>query len=282
MGIVNNKNIIYKNSKSFFWASNFLPRNIFNKVINIYSFCRLQDDIVDEGFTSFDKSEAEELTNTIKSYGISDKLINELMDGVKSDENFRRYKDNSELLRYCYKVAGVVGLMMVKALNIKDEKAKFYAIDLGIAMQLTNISRDVMQDYQKNRIYIPSNTEISESLLENLDEKGTERVKRAVENLLLKADIYYKSSLNGIRFIPISSRISILIALRIYQAIGNKIKKTGTKFLYQNIFITKKEKLVIIIKAILEFVIFFIIPFHSRQHNKRLHISLEGLTDVHY
>ena len=281
MGIVNNKNIIYKNSKSFFWASNFLPRNIFNKVINIYSFCRLQDDIVDEGFTSFDKSEAEELTNTIKSYGISDKLINELMDGVKSDENFRRYKDNSELLRYCYKVAGVVGLMMVKALNIKDEKAKFYAIDLGIAMQLTNISRDVMQDYQKNRIYIPSNTEISESLLENLDEKGTERVKRAVENLLLKADIYYKSSLNGIRFIPISSRISILIALRIYQAIGNKIKKTGTKFLYQNIFITKKEKLVIIIKAILEFVIFFIIPFHSRQHNKRLHISLEGLTDVH-
>jgi len=281
MGIVNNKNIIYKNSKSFFWASNFLPRNIFNKVINIYSFCRLQDDIVDEGFTSFDKSEAEELTNTIKSYGISDKLINELIDGVKSDENFRRYKDNSELLRYCYKVAGVVGLMMVKALNIKDEKAKFYAIDLGIAMQLTNISRDVMQDYQKNRIYIPSNTEISESLLENLDEKGTERVKRAVENLLLKADIYYKSSLNGIRFIPISSRISILIALRIYQAIGNKIKKTGTKFLYQNIFITKKEKLVIIIKAILEFVIFFIIPFHSRQHNKRLHISLEGLTDVH-
>ena len=282
MGIVNNKNIIYKNSKSFFWASNFLPRNIFNKVINIYSFCGLQDDIVDEGFTSFDKSEAEELTNTIKSYGISDKLINELIDGVKSDENFRRYKDNSELLRYCYKVAGVVGLMMVKALNIKDEKAKFYAIDLGIAMQLTNISRDVMQDYQKNRIYIPSNTEISESLLENLDEKGTERVKRAVENLLLKADIYYKSSLNGIRFIPISSRISILIALRIYQAIGNKIKKTGTKFLYQNIFITKKEKLVIIIKAILEFVIFFIIPFHSRQHNKRLHISLEGLTDVHY
>ena len=98
MGIVNNKNIIYKNSKSFFWASNFLPRNIFNKVINIYSFCRLQDDIVDEGFTSFDKSEAEELSNTIKSYGISDKLINELMDGVKSDENFRRYKDNLSLI----------------------------------------------------------------------------------------------------------------------------------------------------------------------------------------
>lgn len=281
MGIINNKSIIYNNSKSFFWASNFLPKNIFNKVINIYSFCRLQDDIVDEDFTSFDKTEAEELKNTIKSYGVSDNLIDELIDGVKSDENFTRYKDNGELLRYCYKVAGVVGLMMIKALNIKDARAKYHAIDLGIAMQLTNIARDVMQDYKKNRIYIPINTKIDEALLDNLDENGTEKIKEAVEHLLLKADIYYKSSLNGMKYIPISSRISILIALRIYQAIGNKIKKTGEKFLYHNIYISKKEKLIIIIKTILEFTIFFIIPFHSKKHNKRLHNSLVGLTDVH-
>ena len=87
--------------------------------------------------------------NTIKSYGISDNLINELTKGIKSDENFTRYKDTNELIRYCYRVAGVVGLMMVKALKIKDNRAKHYAIDLGIAMQLTNISRDVMQDYRK-------------------------------------------------------------------------------------------------------------------------------------
>ena len=141
-----------------------MPKNILNKVINIYSFCRLQDDIVDEDFTSFDKTEAEELKNTIKSYGVSDNLIDELIDGVKSDENFTRYKDNGELLRYCYKVAGVVGLMMIKALNIKDARAKYHAIDLGIAMQLTNIARDVMQDYKKNRIYIPINTKIDEVL----------------------------------------------------------------------------------------------------------------------
>ena len=94
MEIIDNKSIIYNNSKSFFWASYFLPKNIFNKSYVIYSFCRLQDDIVDEDFTSFDKTEAEELKNTIKSYGVSDNLIDELTDGVKSDENFTRYKDN--------------------------------------------------------------------------------------------------------------------------------------------------------------------------------------------
>lgn len=281
MEIIDNKKIIYNNSKSFFWASYFLPKNVLNKVINIYSFCRLQDDIVDEGFSSFDKNEMEVLKNTIKSYGISDNLINELTKGIKSDENFTRYKDTNELIRYCYRVAGVVGLMMVKALKIKDNRAKHYAIDLGIAMQLTNISRDVMQDYRKNRIYIPNDTKINERQFDDLDENGAEIINNAVKYLLLKADIYYKSSLNGMRFIPISSRISILIALRIYQAIGNKIKKTGKKFLYNNIYISKKEKIFIIIKTILEFIIFFIIPFHSKKHNKRLHNSLIGLTDVH-
>lgn len=280
MEIIDNKNIIYKNSKSFFWASKFLPSKILEKVINIYSFCRTQDDRVDEGIDFEDSSEIIKLQELLKSYGIGDNLLNELISGVNSDKDFIRYEDNSELLRYCYKVAGVVGLMMTNALEIDNKEAKYFAIDLGIAMQLTNISRDVMQDYKKNRIYLPKNTRIDSSIFEDMNKKNEVKINKNVRSLLIKADIYYKSSLNGIRYIPVKSRIAILVALRIYQAIGLKIKKTGTKFLYENIYVTRAEKIIIVFKAIIEFLIFFIFPVHREKHNAKLHESLLGLSDV--
>ena len=280
MGIINNKNIIYNNSKTFFWASLFLPKRILNKVINIYSFCRTYDDIVDEGLPITSSQDAQKLEEIIKSYGISQNLIDELISGINSDVNFKRYKNNDELLRYCYKVAGVVGLMMSQALEIRNLEAKYFAIDLGIAMQLTNIARDISQDYDKNRIYLPEDTGISEDTISNMTHDNKIKIEKSVNDLLIKADIFYNSSLNGLRYIPIKSRISILIALRIYQAIGHKIKRTGTKFLKENIYITAKEKMFLIIKSIIEFLIFFILPLHRRKHNKSLHEPLSGLADA--
>ncbi len=280
MGIINNKNIIYNNSKTFFWASLFLPKRILNKVINIYSFCRTYDDIVDEGLPITSSQDAQKLEEIIKSYGISQNLIDELISGINSDVNFKRYKNHDELLRYCYKVAGVVGLMMSQALEIRNLQAKYFAIDLGIAMQLTNIARDISQDYDKNRIYLPEDTGISEDTISNMTHDNKIKIEKSVNDLLIKADIFYNSSLNGLRYIPIKSRISILIALRIYQAIGYKIKRTGTKFLKENIYITAKEKMFLIIKSIIEFLIFFILPLHRRKHNKSLHEPLLGLADA--
>ena len=242
MGIINNTHIIYENSKSFYWASKFLPKKILKKVINIYAFCRLQDDLVDEGIKIEDSSEVEELENIIKSYGVSKNIISNLMEGINSDENFKRFKDNSELLRYCYKVAGVVGLMMIKALDIKQSEAKYFAIDLGMAMQLTNISRDIMQDYKKNRIYIPENTGINKDFISNMTSENEVKLKKVVNQIILKSEIYYKSSLNGMRYIPIRSRLAILVSLRIYQGIGIKIIKTEEKFIHENIYVTNKEK----------------------------------------
>jgi phytoene synthase len=281
MGIINNKDIIYKNSKTFFWASQFLPKKILSKVINIYSFCRIHDDIVDEGMLINNSQESLQLEEIIKSYGISKVLIDELIDGINSDINFRRYKNNSDLLRYCYKVAGVVGLMMAKALEIDNKEAKYFAIDLGVAMQLTNIARDISQDHFKNRIYLPEDTGVDNDLMNNMTHENMSKIKKSVDNLLIKADIFYNSSINGLRFIPIKSRVSILIALRIYQAIGLKIKKTGTKFLSENIYITGPEKLFLVVKSIIEFFIFFLFPIHRKKHNKYLHESLIGLSDVH-
>ena len=281
MGIINNTHIIYENSKSFYWASKFLPKKILKKVINIYAFCRLQDDLVDEGIKIEDSSEVEELENIIKSYGVSKNIISNLMEGINSDENFKRFKDNSELLRYCYKVAGVVGLMMIKALDIKQSEAKYFAIDLGMAMQLTNISRDIMQDYKKNRIYIPENTGINKDIISNMTSENEVKLKKVVNQIILKSEIYYKSSLNGMRYIPIRSRLAILVSLRIYQGIGIKIIKTEEKFIHENIYVTNKEKTLIVAKALIEFSIFFIFPVYKKKHNIYLHESLEGLYDVH-
>ena len=280
MGIINNKNIIYNNSKTFFWASIFLPKSILNKVINIYSFCRTYDDIVDEGLPITSSQDAKKLEEIIRSYGISQNLIDELISGINSDVNFKRYKNNDELLRYCYKVAGVVGLMMSQALEIRNLEAKYFAIDLGIAMQLTNIARDISQDFDKNRIYLPEDTGISEDIIGNMTHDNKIKIEKSVNYLLVKADIFYNSSLNGLRYIPIKSRFSILIALRIYQAIGHKIKRTGTKFLKENVYITSKEKMFLIIKSIIEFLIFFILPFYKRKHNKCLHEPLSGLANA--
>ena len=281
MGIINNTHIIYENSKSFYWASKFLPKKILKKVINIYAFCRLQDDLVDEGIKIEDSSEVEELENIIKSYGVSKNIISNLMEGINSDENFKRFKDNSELLRYCYKVAGVVGLMMIKALDIKQSEAKYFAIDLGMAMQLTNISRDIMQDYKKNRIYIPENTGINKDIISNMTSENEVKLKKVVNQIILKSEIYYKSSLNGMRYIPIRSRLAILVSLRIYQGIGIKIIKTEEKFIHENIYVTNKEKILIVAKTLIEFLIFFIFPVYKKKHNIYLHESLEGLYDVH-
>ena len=281
MGIINNTHIIYENSKSFYWASKFLPKKILKKVINIYAFCRLQDDLVDEGIKIEDSSEVEELENIIKSYGVSKNIISNLMEGINSDENFKRFKDNSELLRYCYKVAGVVGLMMIKALDIKPPEARYFAIDLGMAMQLTNISRDIMQDYKKNRIYIPENTGINKDFISNMTSENEVKLKKVVNQIILKSEIYYKSSLNGMRYIPIRSRLAILVSLRIYQGIGIKIIKTEEKFIHENIYVTNKEKTLIVAKALIEFLIFFIFPVYKKKHNIYLHESLEGLYDVH-
>ena len=281
MGIINNTQIIYENSKSFYWASKFLPKEILKKVINIYAFCRLQDDLVDEGIKIKDSSELKELENIIKSYGVSKNIILNLMEGINSDKNFKRFKDNSELLRYCYKVAGVVGLMMIKALDIKQSEAKYFAIDLGMAMQLTNISRDIMQDYKKNRIYIPENTGINKDIISNMTSENEIKLKKVVNQIILKSEIYYKSSLNGMRYIPIRSRLAILVSLRIYQGIGIKIIKTKKKFIHENLYVTNIEKTFIVAKALIEFLIFFIFPVYKKKHNIYLHESLEGLYDIH-
>ena len=249
MGLIDNNEIIYKSSKSFFWASKFLSEEILQKVINIYSFCRIHDDLVDENIEATDKKEIEQLEQKIKSYGISGDVISELIKGINSDINFQRYKNNAALIKYCYRVAGIVGLMMIKALKIKDIEASYYAIDLGIAMQLTNISRDVLEDSKNNRFYIEGNFE-------------------KISSTINLANRYYQDSFYAIKSIPISFRFSILVARRVYRKIGFKILKKKTLENYQRsgkIYVSNIEKVLETFLSIFDLISLFLINKNEDQ-----------------
>jgi len=168
-------NLIKKQAKTFYWASFFLSREIFDKCTALYNFCRTLDDIADDinqlevkknNFSvfkkdflnkNFDNSIIKEMWSIINSENISKKVVIDLFDGVETDlEEKVQIKSKKDLLVYSYRVAGTVGLMMSKILKVKNKEALKGAIDLGIAMQLTNIARDVIEDKKRNRKYINS------------------------------------------------------------------------------------------------------------------------------
>ncbi len=210
-------------AKSFSWASFFLPRKTYQKCSTLYDFCRSLDDIADQDldlkikikqFNEFkdkflNKNSNDQVINRMQEIidgcEISEKIVCDLFDGVESDLSKEvRVNSKKELLIYSYRVAGTVGLMMAKILNVKKENSLKAAIDLGIAMQLTNIARDVAEDKKKNRKYIDNNFE-------------------SIRNTIIIADTFYKSSFSSISDIPISCRFAILVARRVYRQIGYSI-----------------------------------------------------------
>ena len=221
-------------AKSFNWAGFFLTKKIYQNSSNLYDFCRTLDDIADQdleleikkrNFKEFkndflDKNlrnvTIKKIYNLIENFDISKSIILDLFDGVESDlkENIK-FNSNKELIIYSYRVAGTVGLIMAKILKVSSKNSLKAAIDLGIAMQLTNIARDVVEDGKRNRSYINSNFE-------------------SIIKTLKLADSFYESSFKSIKEIPLSSRFGILVARRVYREIGNKILNKKNMDNYKN------------------------------------------------
>ena len=241
------KNYLATYAKSFNWAGFFLPKKTYKKCSALYDFCRVVDNIADDKnalevkltkFKEFkDNFENKNFSDPIiKSIwdliyenNISTKIIHDLFDGINSDIKQQvKLNTKKELLIYSYRVAGTVGLMMAKILKVNKKNSLKSAIDLGIAMQLTNISRDVIEDLNNNRIYIDQNFENIKSTIQLSEE-------------------FYENSFYSIKEIPLSFRFSILVARRIYRKIGYKIlnkknfdnyKKSG------KIYVNNTEKIV--------------------------------------
>ena len=218
-------NLIEKHAKTFYWASFFLSRKIFKKCSILYNFCRTLDDIADdinqlkvkkEKFSEFKKDFLgknynnliiKEMWSIINSENISKKIVIDLFDGVETDlEEKVQIKSKKDLLVYSYRVAGTVGLMMSKILKVKNKEALKGAIDLGIAMQLTNIARDVIEDKKRDRKYIDSDFSY-------------------IQETIKESEIFYQKSFNSISNIPLRSRFSVIVARRVYKKIGYFILK---------------------------------------------------------
>jgi phytoene synthase len=240
------KNYLSIYAKSFNWAGFFLPKEVYEKCSTLYDFCRTLDNIADEDLDleikkekfkkfkddfkskNFDNKIIRNIYLLIEEKNISINIIYDLFDGIESDLRYE-LKINSfqELLVYSYRVAGTVGLMMAKILNVKTYNSLKGAIDLGIAMQLTNIARDVVEDSKKNRQYIGSDF-------------------NTIKNTIKIADLFYDSSFKSIKEIPLSCRLSILVARRVYREIGNKILKKKNIKNYKDsgkIYVSNIEKI---------------------------------------
>ena len=241
------KNYLAIYAKSFNWAGFFLPKKIYNKCSALYDFCREADNIADDknkievkkdNFIKFRNNFVNKNYNDpviknmwdlINEFSISTKIVDDLFEGINSDikENVQ-LNSKKELLIYSYRVAGTVGLMMAKILNVRKQQSLKSAIDLGIAMQLTNISRDLMEDKRNNRSYI------NESF-------------KDIENTIQLSEKFYENSFYSIREIPLSLRFSILVARRVYRKIGYKILNKKNLENYKNsgkIYVSNIEKII--------------------------------------
>ena len=273
------KNYLSIYAKSFNWSGFFLPKKIYFKCSVLYDFCRTIDNIADQNVDlEIRKKELEEFKkkfeqknkndSVIKNMwdlmdekNISKKIVDDLFDGANSDlKNEVKIKSEKELLVYSYRVAGTVGLMMAKIFGVQKKESLQRAIDLGIAMQLTNIARDVVEDEKRNRTYL-----IEESKDTFLN----------IRNTISKADTFYDNSFEGIKDIPLRCRFSIIVARRIYRHIGKKILEKKDIANYKKagkIYVSNFSKIIQTILSLLDLIKLFFI--RSKEYENKIEYNL--------
>jgi len=244
-------------AKSFNWAGFFLPKQTYLKCSALYDFCRVADNIADSdepieikkikflnfqndfNNKKFDDPIIKNMWQLINEFNIPLKVVHDLLDGISSDikKNIKLSKQK-DLLLYSYRVAGTVGLMMAKILRVNKKSSLKSAIDLGIAMQLTNISRDVVEDLHFGRSYINLNFE-------------------EIKSTIRLSEIYYENSLYSIKQIPFTFRFAILVARRVYRKIGQKIIKKKNLENYRKsgkIYVSNIEEIIQTVLSIFDLV----------------------------
>ena len=276
--------IIKSGSKSFATAAKLFNEETRDNAYMLYAWCRHCDDVIDNqelGFNSQpqdaevtrrvldqlkEKTQAaidnkpsddpifEGLRYVLKANEIPGRYPLELLEGFAMDAAEHQYKSFDETLQYCYYVAGVVGLMMAYVMGARDEAALQRATDLGIAFQLTNISRDVREDALIGRVYLPedwlaaagippqelSNPEYSAALI------------KVVERLLNEADRYYASADQGLRALGFRSAWAVASARGVYKAIGDKVRQRGVSALDERVVVRKRRKLLGIAEGMID------------------------------
>ncbi len=265
------RQILRQGSRSFHAASLLLPRRVGDAASAIYAFCRVADNAVDDPIgTGPVVSELEDrlgaiysddvlsspvdraFRDVVRRHGIPRAVPQALLEGLSWDETGRTYSDLPDLYDYCVRVGSTVGVMMTLVMGRRDTTTLVAASELGLAMQLTNIARDVGEDARRGRIYLPidrlrsSGVDPDAWLTEPRLEPG---IRDTVAWLLDDADRLYARSWCGISRLPASSRPAIRAAALMYAEIGNEIRRAGCDSVSGRAWTTRMTKLRLLVRA---------------------------------
>ena len=268
------RELIEKGSKSFAGAARLFSPKVRDDAYMLYAWCRHCDDVIDGQELGF-------VAQTVDTSSVDDRLANlkaktiaavdgnaddpvfialsrvvakhnmdlryplDLLDGFAMDARAHEYHSLEDTVLYSYHVAGVVGVMMAIVMGAKDTPTLNRACDLGIAFQLTNISRDVMEDAGNERCYLPSDWLEAEGVPAGVlpSSEHREAVSRVVARLLDEADGYYASARYGLAALPFRSAWAIAAALRIYREIGTRVRQRGAHAWDHRVVVPKSRKL---------------------------------------
>jgi phytoene synthase len=257
--------VIQRSSRSFSIASSFLPLAVRTKVWSLYAWCRCVDDAVDHATSHAQACEAlrtleEDLarcpTGKPLLHSASDwiqplivsKQINavharELIEGMRMDLEGYLVRTQEDLERYCYHAAGTVGLMMTSLMGVTDRNAERHAIALGVAMQMTNIARDVHEDAQRGRSYLPGIPDVFDA--------DPDQIRSKVAEILDLAENRYNLAIEGLPYLPWRCRLAIRVALEVYREIGREIERNGCSVMHGRTVISKNRLVLVAARSML-------------------------------
>ena len=282
------------NGRSFWFASRFLPRAVAADTAQLYSFCRTMDDLADEVCTpealarllviQRDLSRghskdpcASALIALALRYRFPMEAAEHLVSAFVEDGSVDlQLQTEVDLVRYSFGVAGTVGLMMSPLLGVTEAKARMYAADLGIAMQMTNIARDVMEDARNGRRYLPGDWvgDLSPQQIAR-DTSCRPTVSVAIRRLLELADRYYASASLGFASIPYRSRIAIEVSAAIYREIGVTLRSSNLRWWSDRTVVATSRKLLLTCQVIAGSSCPYRLP--NAAESLALHHALDGL-----
>ena len=289
-----------RQGRSFHWARRLLGATHADRATRLYAFCRRLDDLVDEAASpeearvalaaadraiAIGRSDDPVLSDGLalmRECGIESGIVRELIAGMASDAETVRMADEAELLRYCYRAAGTVGLMMCRVLDAPEPAAAAHAVDLGIAMQLTNLCRDVAADARMGRRYLPASLvgDITPAALIEPSPALQPTLRAAVARLLTLAETYYASGEAGLPFLPVRARAGILVAGRVYRAIGHRLTACEHAYWEGRAFVPDWRKATITLTALTTQPLRGAFWSRPTSHHGQLHRALIGLPGI--
>ena len=274
------RQVIAEHSKSFALASRLLPTECRDDAAVVYAWCRHADDAVDLVPPSEQSRALEQLRSELESIyagerqsdpvlaafqevagqrGVPREYPEELLAGMEMDAEETEYDSLDRLLLYCFRVAGTVGLMMCHVLGVREAQAVRHAAHLGMAMQLTNIARDVLEDWDRGRLYLPDTLlaecgapDLRLQLGAPLPETAQEALACAVHRLLQEADRFYQSGDVGLQMLSWRSALSVRTARLVYSRIGERIESNGCNVFAGRMYVPARSKIKLVARAMVE------------------------------